>query len=1217
MDYELERQMAELNYQLADLKLQTGMVTSSLTNMINLQRNAKTASTNNANAHSNNNNGATRFQQIMSEEDKKTQQFNDNLKTAFGHSVNMLTSLGGALVSSTKGLQKYSQTVENFGKGASTLGDNLGLVGLATGGLIGLLTKFASSILNLNQNTLDIRDNFAKAGGIIPTTTVHLGELAKNAGFALDGMKILGDKMAELSESMTSLGGFAGEGAIKFMQIANVEDNIRRQFGRLGVSQEELLNLQGMYLETQRVSGGYIINQNKSVDEIQKESLQYAKTLMQLSSLTGDSVEAIQKEVFAARLEMREQARQHRERTEIARLRREGRGAEADELERQAENRQRVITVLTAMYNKETAMQFATVMETGVITEETSPLAMLIPNVQAMAVGLKHSTDINRDISDTVVKIDNATRRQAQSMVDAITHYPELAEQIGLNLENLLKVNNRTDTTIADIEAILQGKMEGEGENADPLADRIENVREFERDSKKLFQTLLEFIDPFRNFNLAMVAVVGAAAVALTGLVVLKIGRGLVGGLFELGSTMFNPVYIRPAGGSALGLGSAAFAGSAADPTGLGLRKADLVDKNGRPLGGAALDARLRKLSEERLPKTTSFALKQAAKNSAKILKGAATLGSSLVIVSAGLAGATWIMGKAIPTFAAGLKKFNEVDGDNLKGVGLGMAGLGAGILAFAAERIVGFFNTLASAFGADSPLERAAKTLQDFEKINVDPDKIERNGKAVLAFANAFKEMPATTVTMSGMLAGFFSGPDMPYDKFEKFAQFEIDVVKAENNSKAFMSFSNALASYTGYGAIDGLGAVTTAIADSLVQFYKVDPPEKRFKDFSDLVINGEQTKLNAIAFRDFSDAMRQYRGPPGAIAAISSLIGSKINKIFGRDGPVEAFIKFSENTKEINPNVAKNAKAFFDFATAIGMLTGGTSNATGGGILSGIISTVTGWLGGDSGNTTPTPASPGPDGKVLDLIGRVESGNNYNRLVGGQVNPQISNMSVQEVISYQSGMVARGHESTAIGKYQIIKGTLEGRVAAGVVNPADKFNSATQDKLAVSLMDVRGRPSFKQGRITVDQYADNLSKEWASLPYNTGRSYYAGTGSNKSLIQRSELVNALKAKQGGLFSGPSAGYPMELHGTELIVPVTSNSVLMKLATEADTNAEGAISNLTQAQKINPIVNKKPVRTPVFDVKRIETISTMFDKIIDVIDSTDDIDKKILQYSQ
>jgi hypothetical protein len=105
-------------------------------------------------------------------------------------------------------------------------------------------------------------------------------------------------------------------------------------------------------------------------------------------------------------------------------------------------------------------------------------------------------------------------------------------------------------------------------------------------------------------------------------------------------------------------------------------------------------------------------------------------------------------------------------------------------------------------------------------------------------------------------------------------------------------------------------------------------------------------------------------------------------------------------------------------------------------------------------------------------------------------------------------------------------------------------------------------------------------------------------------------------RAKVGGLFSGPTSGYPMELHGTELVVPVNSNSILMKLATEAETNINDAINNLGQANKVNAAASGKTTSTSAIDIQRIESISSMFDNIIDAIDATDDIDKKILRYT-
>lgn len=196
-----------------------------------------------------------------------------------------------------------------------------------------------------------------------------------------------------------------------------------------------------------------------------------------------------------------------------------------------------------------------------------------------------------------------------------------------------------------------------------------------------------------------------------------------------------------------------------------------------------------------------------------------------------------------------------------------------------------------------------------------------------------------------------------------------------------------------------------------------------------------------------------------------------------------------------------------------------------------------------GSAGTATRSPSSMAPPGDVvnrlLEYIGKHESNGNYNTLVGGKNEPNLTNMKVSEILEFQSGMRQQGYESTAVGKYQILKGTLEGLINNGQAKLDDKFDSATQDKLAIGLLKRRGLDSFQSGKMPKDAFADNLSKEWASLPYHTGQSYYAGVGSNKSGDSRESFMATLGARTGGIFKGPSTGYTVELHGDEAVVPM------------------------------------------------------------------------------
>lgn len=77
------------------------------------------------------------------------------------------------------------------------------------------------------------------------------------------------------------------------------------------------------------------------------------------------------------------------------------------------------------------------------------------------------------------------------------------------------------------------------------------------------------------------------------------------------------------------------------------------------------------------------------------VLKGAAVIAAVIPIIGAGIAGATWIMGKALPTFAEGLAAFEDLNGDNLAKVGDGVMRLGAGLAGMAAAKIGDFFASI------------------------------------------------------------------------------------------------------------------------------------------------------------------------------------------------------------------------------------------------------------------------------------------------------------------------------------------------------------------------------------------------------------------------------------------------------------------------------------------------------------------------------------------
>ena len=62
------------------------------------------------------------------------------------------------------------------------------------------------------------------------------------------------------------------------------------------------------------------------------------------------------------------------------------------------------------------------------------------------------------------------------------------------------------------------------------------------------------------------------------------------------------------------------------------------------------------------------------------------------------------------------------------------------------------------------------------------------------------------------------------------------------------------------------------------------------------------------------------------------------------------------------------------------------------------------------------------------------------------------------------------------------------------------------------------RGWDKWVTGELSTIAFADNLSKEWASLPYHTDRSYYdKDVHGNRSLVSRKEIMQVLtKIREG-----------------------------------------------------------------------------------------------------
>lgn len=156
-----------------------------------------------------------------------------------------------------------------------------------------------------------------------------------------------------------------------------------------------------------------------------------------------------------------------------------------------------------------------------------------------------------------------------------------------------------------------------------------------------------------------------------------------------------------------------------------------------------------------------------------------------------------------------------------------------------------------------------------------------------------------------------------------------------------------------------------------------------------------------------------------------------------------------------------------------------------------------------------------------LLNVVAKGESGGNYNAYFGSPANTDIrfTDMTLGEVFFWQTEFVKQGSISNAVGKYQIIQPTLIDISDKLGITHDTKFDEATQDKIAIALMERRGSLAYVNSDISREEFATNLSKEWAALPNVSGsephKSYYESDGINKSSISKDEVYDALDSLQ------------------------------------------------------------------------------------------------------
>ena len=252
------------------------------------------------------------------------------------------------------------------------------------------------------------------------------------------------------------------------------------------------------------------------------------------------------------------------------------------------------------------------------------------------------------------------------------------------------------------------------------------------------------------------------------------------------------------------------------------------------------------------------------------VLLGGVNIALVIVGIGAAVAGATWMIGAALPTMAEGMKSFEELNGSKLVDAGLGMLSVAAGLAAIGAGGVAGAVGGAASGlidgisgfFGADSPLDK----MLEFQKYDFDSVRIENNANAMASYSRGMALMGGAGVVsgiggaigaFGGAIAGLF-GEDSPLDKISLFQAYNFDPIKIANNASAVEAYSKGMAALGSAEAVGGVGSILGAIGGWFSG--NDDMPWESVKAFGNADLNLEGVTANAAAVNAMSASLNSF---------------------------------------------------------------------------------------------------------------------------------------------------------------------------------------------------------------------------------------------------------------------------------------------------------------------------------------------------------------------
>ncbi len=1218
MDPEIVERLNEQLREMADILSQQNASMAAMVKNMQDQATAAKNQTNATKASGEAFEGVTKkqqaYQQVEERKNQQTERANQTIQRfndAVDFTAGAVMTLGKTVMDSNHSFQKYNGILGSVGDTALEVGRNFGILGSILGGVVKASTAVLGYQLEQADALLKFNDNISKMGAANAFSTDTILQMGNAAGFVAKDLEKLSGPMQRLGSNFRAIGQGAVDSTTRFMEMVNVGSEVRQEFQRLGYSQEQLVEAQAGYIELMGTAGLSLRSFSKDFGSLSKLSTDYVKNLQVLSELSGLDVEEQQKRMQAAAADRQFQLYLVEMNKKIAAA---GTEEEKRRLSEQVTFAMQAKERITSQLGEEAGRGFGQMLAGQPVTEGIATMA------------LTGTSDVVNDLAAAARELRLTPEQMARSQNEINNKYIGLVEEGGAFrtavsvsdefnqlmggdralAENVRLQNFNEEQVTKDIQDRIKKNEEGKGPAAE---DRRQEARNKLTEAEIYARTKVDELAASIGFTTPIVLGLAAAA----GIAALALGKLAMSG--------------RGAAGAG-GRGSGAGAGG----------KGDKGGKGGKGGGAQPRDARGRWTTPA--PETPSK-LGGMAKGAGRVLgKLAAPLAIGMSLYDA-------YQGFGADANASLGQKFKNAGSSVLGGLTFGLLGSNpADIAAQAAQQgnqpppapqpeepqsenqqtreyVETQFNKSVAAFG--SVVTSFAKTVTAF-------------ATTTKAFATSTKSFATSTKKLGEIIKAETKNPildavvkrltgvDQPERLQKRQTTLESilgrSLLETEDNLSPLEKFEKAIESST-----------TNLISLREAELNRHNLNEISMKQFR-ISVEDASKKLDMI-----SGITRDY-GPGGGGGGG----GGGGSAITGNVGVLDAIAQ-AEGTYNTGYNTSLGHGAY---------LPGGREMNLTSMTLSQVLDAQRGMLNHPDNNFNSS------------AMGRYQIVSTTLRDAARNLGMDLETTKFDQAT--QDRMAMWILEKQGLGAWEGFKRHPELRARAeqamregpttgpSLPNPFDLFQDAFSQTQAntggiVGLgkqlqsegLVISGHTQFG-GRPARGKHARNSrhykdlaidinapggiteandpvwKNKFNDLAFRIQRAGFAvkwnDDANHRDHIHASvgpSEGNIVRAAKGGIFDGPKTGYPAELHGSEMIAPLNTNSVLMKLA---KTPAES--EEVKQVMKPTSSIEKETIEK-IFSMnsEMMDTMISKLDNMVEALSDGNDTRRKILKNSQ